>query len=232
MRKLHFPSIILNNGYHFAHFYDYEKTLDKLNLLFDQNENVVLTKSAILESMRNLTHPCQIKKPYLHTLVEYSGPLPKNSHLLNNQVIGRIWSKNFLVLVNPLEETKQNELITDYHQPFFINFTKKYIKRTNLQNEYEIFAPNEVYYDENTTPIDKFRYIYCLNEIKKVLNRHLLLSHDFVIISLDNYVPSSEEIKINLKKNDSYFDFEKKYAIIKWEEMRNSIISDLISDIL
>jgi hypothetical protein len=58
------------------------------------------------------------------------------------------------------------------------------------------------------------------------------LSHDFVVISLDNYVPSSEEIKINLKKNDSYFDFEKKYAIIKWEEMRNSIISDLISDIL
>ena len=232
MRKLHFPSIILNNGYHFAHFYDYEKTLNKLNLLYDQNENVVLTKSAILESMRNLTHPCQIKKPYLHTLVEYSGPLPKNSHLLNNQVIGRIWSKNFLVLVNPSEETKHNELISDYHQPFFINFTEEYIKRTILQNEYDIFAPNETYYQEDTISLDKFRYIYCLNEINKVLNRHLLLSHDFVIISLNNYIPSSEEIKMNLKKNDSYYDSEKKYVIIKWEVMRNSIISDLISDIL
>jgi hypothetical protein len=232
MRKSHFPSITLNNGYHFAHFYDYEKTLNKLNLIYDQNENVVLTKSDILESMRNLTHPCQIKKPYLHTLVEYSGPLPKNSHLLNNQVIGRIWSKNFLVLINPSEETKQNELINDYHQPFFINFTKEYIKRSNLQNEYDLFAPNKIYYNPDNTSLDKFKYIYCLNEINKVLNRHLLLSHDFVIISLNNYVPSSDEIKMNLKKNDSYYDSEKKYVVMRWETMRNSIISDLVPDIL
>jgi beta-1,4-mannosyl-glycoprotein beta-1,4-N-acetylglucosaminyltransferase len=231
-RGLYFPSIIVNNGYHFAHFYDYEKTLNKLNLLHDSNEDVVLTKSAILESMKNLIHPNQKNKLYLHTLVEYSGPLPKNSHLLNNQVIGRIWSKNFLVLINPSEEAKHKGLISDYHQPFFINFTEEYIKRTTLQNEYDIFAPNETYYQEDTISLDKFRYIYCLNEINKVLNRNLLLSHDFVIISLNNYVPSTDEIKINLKKNDSYYDSEKKYVIIKWEVMRNSIISDLISDIL
>lgn len=231
-RGLYFPSIIVNNGYHFAHFYDYEKTLNKLNLLHDSNENVVLTKSAILKSMKNLIHPNQKNKPYLHTLVEYSGPLPKNSHLLNNQVIGRIWSKNFLVLINPSEDAKHNGLINDYHQPFFINFTEEYIKRTILQNEYDIFAPNETYYQEDTISLNKFRYIYCLNEINKVLNRNLLLSHDFVVISLNNYVPSTDEIKINLKKNDSYFDSEKKYVIIKWEVMRNSIISDLISDIL
>jgi beta-1,4-mannosyl-glycoprotein beta-1,4-N-acetylglucosaminyltransferase len=232
LKGLNLSFTILNNGYHFSHFYDYERTLNKLNLLHEPTDNVVLTKSGILESMRNLIHPCQIKKPYLHTLVEYSGPLPKNIHLLNNQVIGRIWSKNFLVLVNPSEETKHNELISDYHQPFFINFTEEYIKRTTLQNEYDIFAPGETYYQEDTISLDKFRYVYCLNEINKVLNRHLLLSHDFVIISLNNYVPSSEEIKMNLKKNDSYYDSEKKYVIIKWEVMRNSIISDLISDIL
>jgi hypothetical protein len=158
-RGANFPSIILNNGYHFSHFYDYERALNKLNLLYESTDSVALTKSDILDSMKNLIHPCQINKPYLHTLVEYSGPLPKNSHLLNNQSIGRIWSKNFLVLVNPLEETKQNESITDYHQPFFINFTKEYIKRTNLQNEYDLFAPNEIYYDENITSLDKFRYI-------------------------------------------------------------------------
>ncbi len=231
-RGLNFPSIILNNGYHFAHFYDYERTLTKLNLLHEKNDKVSLTKSGILESMKNLIHPSQKNKPYLHTLVEYSGPLPKNHHLLNNQLIGRIWSKNFLVLINPSEETKHNELINDYHQPFFLNFVEEYIKKTNLPNEYDIFAPNETYYQEDTISLDEFRYIYCLNEINKVLSRNLLLSHDFVIISLNNYVPSTDEIKINLKKNDSYYDFEKKYVIIKWDVMRNSIISDLISDIL
>lgn len=231
-RGFNFPSITLTNGYHFAHFYNYERTLNKLNLLYGQNDKVTLTKSEILESMKNLIHPCQINKPYLHTLVEYSGSLPKNSHLLNNQVIGRIWSKNFLVLINPTEESKHKVSITHYHQPFFINFTKEYNKRTILRNEYDIFAPNETYYQEDTMSLDKFRYIYCLNEINKVLSRNLLLSHDFVVISLNNYVPSTDEIKINLKKNDSYYDSEKKYVIIKWEVMRNSIISDLISNIL
>jgi beta-1,4-mannosyl-glycoprotein beta-1,4-N-acetylglucosaminyltransferase len=232
IKMLYFPSIIVNNGYHFSHFYDYEQTLNKLNLLYEPTDKVVLNKSDILESMKNLIHPCQKNKPYLHTLVEYSGPLPKNSHLLNNQTIGRIWSKNFLILINPSEETKHNDLITDYHQPFFINFTKKYTKGTNLQNEHEIFAPNEFYYNENTTSLDEFRYIYCLNEINKILNRHLLLSHDFVIISLNNYVPSADEIKSNLKKNDSYFDSEKKYVILKWEKLRGNIVSDVISEIL
>jgi hypothetical protein len=231
-RKLKPPSLIINNGYHFAHFYDYERTLNKLNLLYEPTDNVALTKSSILESMNLLTHPCQINKPYLRTLLEYLGATPKNSDLLNNQVIGRIWSKNFLVLINPSEETKHNDLITGYHQQFYINFTKEYIKRTNLQNEYDIFHPNEIYYHADTISLDKFKYIYCLNEINKVLNRHLLLSHDFVVISLNNYVPSTDEIKNNLKKNDSYYDSEKKYVIIKWEVMRNSIISDLISDIL
>jgi hypothetical protein len=137
-----------------------------------------------------------------------------------------------LLLINPSDETKHNESIVDYHQPFFINFTKEYTKRTKIQNEYDIFSPNEIYYDKDAGLLDEFRYIYCLNEINKVLSRHLLLSHDFVVISLNNYVPSTDEIKINLKKNDSYYDSEKKYAIIKWEVMRNNIISNLISDIL
>ena len=231
-RGLNFPSIILNNGYHFAHFYDYERTVNKLNLLYEPTDNVVLTKSGILESMKNLTHPCQIKKPYIHTLVEYSGPLPKNNHLLNNQVIGRIWSKNFLVLINPSEKTKQNKFVSDYQQTFFINFTKEYTKSENSQNDYNIFAPNEIYYHKDNTSLDKFRYIYCLNEINKVVSRHLLLSHDFVVISLENYVPSSDEIKNNLKKNASYLDHEKKYTILKWEILRDTIISDVISDIL
>ena len=232
VRKENFPSIIVNNGYHFSHFYNYERTLNKLNLLYKPTDRVVLTKSGILESMKNLIHPCQIKKPYLHTLVEYLGPLPKNNHLLTNQVLGRIWSKNFLVLVNPSEETRQSELVSNYHQPFFINFTKEYLKKTKHQNEYDIFAPNEVYYNQDNLSLDNFRFNYCLNEINKVIIRHLLLSHDFVIISLENYIPSQEEIKNNLKKNVSYFDHEKKYAILKWEILRNSIISDVISEIL
>jgi hypothetical protein len=137
------------------------------------------------------------------------------------------------VIVNPSEETKLNKFVTDYHQPFFINFNKEYIKKQNLQNEYDIFVPNEIYYSyQDDITVDKFRYIYCLNEINKVINRHLLLSNDFVIISLENYVPSSDEIKNNLKKNVSYFDHGKKYAILKWEILRDSIISDVISEIL
>ena len=75
-------------------------------------------------------------------------------------------------------------------------------------------------------------YHELVNEINKVIGRHLLLSHDFVILSLENYVPSSDEIKNNLKKNVSYFDKEKKYAILKWGILKNNIISDIISEIL
>lgn len=233
MKMLGFNSIIVDNGYHFAHFYDYQRTLNKLNLIYDPTDKVSLTKTQILESMKNMIHPCQIKKPYLKTLVEYSGPLPKNNDLLINQTIGRVWSKNFLVLINPSEETKRNELISDYHQSFFINFTKEYIERIKLQNEYDIFAPNEIYYlYEDKTFLEKYRYIYCLNEINKIIGRHLLLSHDFVIISLENYVPSPDEIKNNLNKNTFYLDHEKKYAIIKWGILRDNIISDIISEIL
>lgn len=223
----------INNGYHLSHFYDYNRALKKLNLLHEDSNNVTLTKSKILESMKNLTHPSQINKPILKTLTEYRDVLPKNINLLKNQSVGRMWSKNFLVLVNPSEETKLNKFVTDYHQPFFINFTKEYIKRENLQNEYDIFSPSEIYYlYKDHTTLDKFKYIYCLNEINKVIGRHLLLSHDFIIVSLENYVPSSEEIKNNLKKSESYFDHEKKYAILKWEILRDSIISDIISEIL
>jgi hypothetical protein len=223
----------INNGYHLSHFYDYNRTLKKLNLLHEDYNNVTLTKSKILESMKNLTHPSQINKPILKTLTEYRDVLPKNINLLKNQSVGRMWSKNFLVLVNPSEETKLNKFVADYHQPFFINFTKEYIKRENLQNEYDIFSPSEIYYlYQDHTTLDKFKYIYCLNEINKVIGRHLLLSHDFIIVSLENYVPSSEEIKNNLKKSESYFDHEKKYAILKWEILRDNIISDVISEIL
>lgn len=233
MKMLGFNSIIVDNGYHFAHFYDYERTLHKLNLIYDPTDNVCLTKPQILESMKNMIHPNQIKKTYLKTLVEYSGPLPENNDLLNNQTIGRIWSKNFLVLVNPTEKTKQNEFVSDYHKSFFINFTKEYTERPKLQNDYDIFAPNEIYYlYENNTFLEKYRYIYCLNEINKVIGRHLLLSHDYVVISLENYIPSADEVKNNLKKNVSYFDHEKKYAIINWGMLRDNIISDIISDIL
>jgi hypothetical protein len=124
------------------------------------------------------------------------------------------------------------KFVSDYQQTFFINFTKEYTKSENSQNDYNIFAPNEIYYHKDNTSLDKFRYIYCLNEINKVVSRHLLLSHDFVVISLENYVPSSDEIKNNLKKNASYLDHEKKYTILKWEILRDTIISDVISDIL
>lgn len=233
LKMIHLNAIVVDNGYHFSHFYDYQRTLNKLNLIHEPMDNVSLTKTKILESMKDLVHPCQINKPYLRTLVEYSGPLPKNAHLLNNQSIGRIWSKNFLVLINATEETKQNELISDYHQSFFINFTVDYTERKKFKNEYDIFAPNEIYYsNEDETFIDRYRYVYCLNEINKVISRHLLLSHDFVIISLQNYVPSSEEIKDNLKRNTSYFDKEKKYAVLKWEILKDNIISDIITEIL
>lgn len=233
MKSTKFPSIVVNNGYHFAHFYDYERTLNKLNLIYKPTDSVALTKTEILESMKNMTHPCQIKKPYLRTLVEYFGPLPKNVDLLNSQTIGRIWSKNFLILVNPSEETKENNSIKDYQQHFLVNFTSEYIKRTKSENEYDIFPPSEIYYlYDDETFLEKYKYLYCLNEINKIIARHLLLSHDFVIISLENYIPSSDEIKNNLKKNLSYFDHEKKYAILKWEILRDNIISDVISEIL
>lgn len=227
---MNFPSIIVDNGFHFSHFYDYERTLNKLSLMYEPSDNVSLTKSEVLDSMKNLIHPCQIKKLYSHTLIEYSGPTPKNINLLNNQTIGRVWSKNFLVLINPSDEVKKSNTINDYHKNFLVNFTEDYTKKTT--EEFGIFIPKQAYYSRENYSLDKFKYTYGINEINKLISRHLLLSHDFVIISLDNYVPSIDEIKTNLNKKNSYFDTKKKYAILKWDFMRNNILSDIISEIL
>jgi hypothetical protein len=220
----------IDNGYHFSHFYDYEKTLIKLNLLYDSTDKVALTKQDVLESMKNLVHPSQINKPILCSLVEYRGVLPKNIEMLKNQSIGRLWSKNFLVLINPSDDSKIDPAINDYHQHFFINFTDEYVKITRNDNEFDIFHPNEVLYHE--FPLERFRYSYCLNEINKILNKHLLIGHDFVILSLNNYIPSNDEITNNLKKSKVYFDAEKKYVVVSWNILRDKIISDFIAEIL
>ena len=220
----------IDNGYHFSHFYDYEKTLIKLNLLHDSTDKVALTKQEVLESMKNLVHPSQINKPILYPLIEYRGTLPKNIGLLKNQSIGRLWSKNFLVLVNPSEESKNNPIVKDYHQNFFINFIDDYVKIPRNDNEFDIFYPNEILYNEFS--LDKFRYSYCLNEINKIINKHLLIGHDFIILSLNNYIPTIEEIGNNLNKSKVYFDVEKKYVVVCWSILRDKIISDFITELL
>jgi hypothetical protein len=71
-----------------------------------------------------------------------------------------------------------------------------------------------------------------LNEINKILNKHLLIGHDFVILSLNNYIPTNDEILNNLKKSKVYFDAEKKYVVVSWNILRDKIISDFIAEIL
>jgi hypothetical protein len=198
---------ILDNGYHFSHFYDLEKTIDKMKLLSENNLEDI--ESKIRFSYENLLsiRPNDNERPY--NLIEYNEELPKNIMLLSNQSIGRTWPKNHLVTLNSEtipKDTSEFDTIT------ITNFTDNYLvnEKTQISDNttlFNIMKPSTIYY--GNYDLLKFQEMFCVNEVKKISSELLPLNHDLITF-------------IN---NDKSLTF-------KWEDIKNNPIYDLVGNIL
>jgi hypothetical protein len=198
---------ILDNGYHFSHFYDLEKTIDKMKLLTENNLEDI--ESKIRFSYENLLsiRPNNNERPY--NLIEYNEELPKNIMLLSNQSIGRTWSKNHLVTLN--SETMPKDT-SEFDTITITNFTDNYLvnEKTQISDNttlFNIMKPSTIYY--GNYDLLKFQEMFCVNEVKKISSELLPLNHDLITF-------------IN---NDKSLTF-------KWEDIKNNPIYDLVGDIL
>jgi hypothetical protein len=222
--KLNPPSSdfeIIDNGYHFSHFYDLKTTIKKIKLLNDENSDYKLSEidDRINYSYENLTSIKTNDYEKNYNLIEYNGDLPKNIHLLKNQEIGRTWSKKNLILF--IEEDNFNSL--DIKEPFdnvcLINFTSnaKLPYETELSDkitQYNLLKPLNLFYrtSEDIMDLEKFQKIFCTNDIKKIIYDLRLINHDLITFS-NNTNPS----------------FKSTYS---WKDVKNKYIYDLIKDIL
>lgn len=198
---------ILDNGYHFSHFYDLEKTINKIKLLNENDFEDI--ESKIRVSYENLLSisPNNYGKEY--NLIEYKDELPNNIMLLTNQSIGRKWFKNHLIFLNseitPEDSSKFDTItLTKFTDDYLANNKTQISNTTTLFN---IIKPNMIYY--GNYDLIKFQEMFCVNEIKKIICELLPLNHD--LITFINY---------------------DKTLTLKWEDIKNNSIYDLVNNIL
>jgi len=181
---------IIDSGYHFSHFSSMDKTKEKLLLL-----NPEISESYIKYCWDNLISLTTDETKRKYSLIEYDGELPKNIKLIQSQKISRNFSKKYTITLdyNKVEST------------FSLNV------HCEENNQFDILLPTSKYYDilieENT--LENFQKMYCVNEIKKIINSFNPLSRD-----LFKFV------------NDG------KFIEYSWAELKNEFIYDRIKDIL
>ena len=151
---------ICENGFHFSHFYDLEKTIQKLQLISNE-ENL---REKITNCFKNLISIQDYGYEYSQPLIEYDGKLPKHHSLLPNQKIGRDYSKKYTLTLN-----------YDKVKPMFtLNV------HCEEDNHFDILLPTSKYYDvlieENT--FENFQMMYGVNELKKIINSFYPLNQD------------------------------------------------------
>jgi len=181
---------IIDSGYHFSHFSSMDKTKEKLSLL-----NPEISESYIKYCWDNLISLTTDETKRKYSLIEYDGELPKNIKLIQSQKISRNFSKKYTITLdyNKVEST------------FSLNV------HCEENNQFDILLPTSKYYDilieENT--LENFQKMYCVNEIKKIIN-----SFNPLIRDLFKFV------------NDG------KFIEYSWAELKNEFIYDRIKDIL
>ena len=151
---------VCENGFHFSHFYSLEKTIEKMQLISDE-ENL---NEKITNCFSNLISIHDYDYKNLQPLIEYDGELPKNHFLLPCQKIGRDYSKKYTITLN-------------YNK---IESTFKLNVHFEKDNQFDILLPISKYYDilieENT--LENFQKMYGVNEIKKIINSFYPLNQD------------------------------------------------------
>jgi len=181
---------IIDSGYHFSHFSSMDKTKEKLLLL-----NPEISESYIKYCWDNLISLTTDETKRKYSLIEYDGELPKNIKLIQSQKISRNFSKKYTITLdyNKVEST------------FSLNV------HCEENNQFDILLSTSKYYDilieENT--LENFQKMYCVNEIKKIIN-----SFNPLIRDLFKFV------------NDG------KFIEYSWAELKNEFIYDRIKDIL
>jgi beta-1,4-mannosyl-glycoprotein beta-1,4-N-acetylglucosaminyltransferase len=158
---------ICENGFHFSHFYNLERTIEKLKLISDEKNLIEKTTNCFT----NLISLNDYGYENLQPLVEYDGKLPKRHDLLPCQDIGRSYSKKYTVLINSETES------SDYVIP--VTFTTD-LCSVRTKNYFKILLPPSQYYEvmieENT--LENFQKTYGINEIKKILKSFYPLNND------------------------------------------------------
>ena len=205
---------IVDSGYHFSHFYDFNKTVDKLKLI-----NPSLSSHVIENSWNNLLSIPTNEDNDVYNLIEYDGELPKNIELLSNQPIGREESKKHFVAINSNIEVSEKYFEQFGDSIYLINFVNDpkisfKVKLSDKITQYNILIPNSKYYDilieENT--FENFQKMFGVNEIKKIISLGHPLNKDLFF----------------------FFNGEKPGTLlgIPWGELKDGFIYDKISEIL
>jgi hypothetical protein len=205
---------IVDSGYHFSHFYDFNKTVDKLKLI-----NPSLTSHIIENSWNNLVSLPTGKNNDIYSLTEYDGELPKNIELLSNQPIGREKPKKHFVAINSSIEVSEKYFEQFGDSIYLINFVNDSqisfrVELSDKITQYNILIPNSKYYDilieENT--FENFQKMFGINEIKKILSLGHPLNKDLFL----------------------FFNGERPGTLlgISWGELKDGFLYDKISEIL
>jgi beta-1,4-mannosyl-glycoprotein beta-1,4-N-acetylglucosaminyltransferase len=205
---------IVDSGYHFSHFYDFNKTVDKLKLI-----NPSLSSHVIENSWNNLLSIPTNEDNDVYNLIEYDGELPKNIELLSNQPIGREEIKKHFVAINSNIEVSEKYFEQFGDSIYLINFVNNSqisfkVKLSDKITQYNILIPNSKYYDilieENT--FENFQKMFGVNEIKKIISLGHPLNKDLFF----------------------FFNGEKPGTLlgIPWGELKDGFIYDKISEIL
>lgn len=205
---------IVDSGYHFSHFYDFNKTVDKLKLI-----NPSLTSHIIENSWNNLVSLPTGKNNDIYSLTEYDGELPKNIELLSNQPIGREKPKKHFVAINSSIEVPEKYFKQFGDSIYLINFVNDSqisfkVELSDKITQYNILIPNSKYYDilieENT--FENFQKMFGINEIKKILSLGHPLNKDLFL----------------------FFNGENSGTLlgISWGELKDGFLYDKISEIL
>jgi len=177
---------IIDNGFHFSHFYSLEKTIKKLELLHDENFNYPLDKlnEKIKYCYENLISIKRNFEDKDYSLIEYNGVLPKKIHLLENQIIGRDWDKKNLVLLNSdnsldMEDSFDTISIINFTENSNLPFNVELTEKTKL---YNILKPKTILYSNSEVKdLENFQSIFCHNEIKKIIYNLHPINQDIIV---------------------------------------------------
>lgn len=192
---------VIHLGWHLSHFCDLERSLQKFKLLYP---DINLSKTDIINSMKNLENPVTNSFGVNEKLIENDEMLPFSTSSLSKTFLGR--NKRKKILVNLFGDKSVN--FENFDEILEINFEPRFLPKFEL-------------YETNSG--QDFRKIYLINEVVGKINKMSPLNQDIICVVLEKGVTSSE---LNFEPN--YFDPNRRFVIIDWMTLKNNILSDLI----
>jgi hypothetical protein len=162
-------SAIIENGFHFAHFYSLEKTIHKLELISDKDLGTI-TKNTT-DCFENLISIFEYYYEKPCGLIEYIGALPKNYLMLPSQKIGREQSKKYDISID-FENNDTDSIL-------FSHLKVEIVSKSDT-HKFLVAVPSTQYYDVliNENNIKNFQKMYGINELKKILISFYPLNKD------------------------------------------------------